>query len=251
MGAVIAVANQKGGVAKTTTVHALGSALADRGRRILLIDLDPQACLTYATGIDPDGVGLTVHDVMVGRIKADEAIVDAGSFDLLPSTIDLAGAEVHLLAMTGREFVLERALRPVVGDYDLTLIDCGPSLGILTVNALTAASHVLVPFQAETLSDRAVRQLMETVADVRHYTNDRLRLLGAVATMYDGRTRLGPEILADVAKVHGLTLLPPPIPRSVRAAEAPGRGRSVVDHAPRSKPALAYRQLAETIDGAL
>jgi chromosome partitioning protein len=251
MGAVIAVANQKGGVAKTTTVHALASALSDRGRKVLLVDLDPQACLTFATGIDPDTLELSVHDVMLGRIKADEAVIELGPFDLVPSTIDLAGAEIHLLTKTGREFVLQRALRPIVGGYDFTLVDCGPSLGILTINGLTAATHVLIPFQAETLSHRAIRQLRETIDDVHRYTNDELVTLGAVATMYDGRSRLSHDVFDRVTEMHGLRVLPPPIPRSVRAAEAPGRGLSVIDHAPRSKPAEAYRLLAEAIDGQL
>ena len=248
MGAVIAVANQKGGVAKTTTVHALASALSALGRKVLLVDFDPQACLTFSTGVDSDQLEISVHDVMLGRIKADEAILDLGGFHLLPSTIDLAGTEIHLLTKTGREFVLQRALKPIVGSFDYSLIDCGPSLGILTINALTAATHVLIPFQAETLSQRAIRQLRETIDDVHHYTNDGLTTLGAVATMVDGRTRLSHLILDEVATMHGLQLLPPPIPRSVRAAEAPGRGRSVVDHAPSSNPAVAYRQLAATID---
>ncbi len=251
MGAIVAVANQKGGVAKTTTVHSLGAALAERGRRVLLVDLDPQACLTYAVGADPDDLGITVHDVMVGRAKADEAIIDVGELHVLPSSIDLAGAEIHLLTKTGREFVLRRALKPVAGDYDLTFIDCGPSLGILTINGLTAATHVLVPFQAETLSHRGVGQLLETIDDVRAYTNEDLRVLGAVATMFDARTRLSRRVLEDVAQIHGLDVLEPPIPRSVRVAEAPGRGRSVLDHARRSKPAEAYRELAATIEARL
>lgn len=251
MGAVIAVANQKGGVAKTTTVHALGTALSERGRKVLLVDLDPQACLTFATGVDPDAVQLSVHDVMLGRIKGDEALLELGPFDLIPSTIDLAGAEIHLLTKAGREYVLQRALKPIAGSYDFTIIDCGPSLGILTINALTAATHVLIPFQAETLSHRAIRQLLETIEDVRRYTNDHLALLGTVATMFDARTRLSHDVLEEVSEMHGLTFLPPPIPRSVRAAEAPGRGRSVVNHASRSKPAAAYRELAAAIDGAL
>jgi chromosome partitioning protein len=251
MGAVIAVANQKGGVAKTTTVHALATALAERGRRVLLVDLDPQACLTYSLGIDAEGLGLSVHDIMLGRVKADEVVIEVDRLRVIPSTIDLAGSEIHLLTKTGREFVLERALKAVIGDVDYTLIDCGPSLGILTINGLTAATHVLVPFQAETLSHRAIAQLRETIDDVRHYTNEHLEVLGAVATMFDARTVLGRTIVDEVSEMHGLRILPPPIPRSVRAAEAPGRGKSVTQYAPSSKPAIAYRELAATIETAL
>ena len=247
MGTLIAFANQKGGVAKTTTVHSLGDALVERGRSVLLVDLDPQACLTYAVGIDPDALDASLHDVFVGRAK--EVLIERnGGPAILPSSIDLAGAEVHLLTKTGREFVLARALKPLVGNYDYLLLDCGPSLGILTINGLTAAEYVAIPFQCETLSQRGVGQLLETVADVRSFTNEGLEVLGAIATMFDGRTRLVHEVLAGVTDVHGLDVLEPPIPKSVRVAEAPGKGRSVLDHARASKPATAYRELAATIE---
>jgi chromosome partitioning protein len=245
---VIAVANQKGGVAKTTTVHSLGAGLAERGRRVLMVDLDPQASLTFSNGIDSDGLDASIHDVMLGRVEAKDVLIENGDISLLPSSIDLAGSEIHLLTKTGREFVLRRSLKPLVDDYDYVLIDCAPSLGILTINALTAASHVLIPFQTETLSHRAVRQLLETIEDVRHYTNDDLVVLGGVATMYDSRTRLGKQVLAEVEDIHGFAVLTPPIPRSVRVAEAPGRGKSVLEHARRSKSAEAYRELAGEIE---
>lgn len=251
MGAVIAFANQKGGVAKTTTVHSLGEALGERGRTVLAVDLDPQACLTYATGTDPEALEATLHDVFVGRTGAKDVLVELGDIALLPSSIDLAGAEVHLLTKTGREFVLARALKTLQSHFDYVLIDCGPSLGILTINALTAAEFVVVPFQCETLSHRGVGQLLDTVEDVRSYTNEDLRVLGGVATMFDGRTRLANQVLGAVSATHGLEVLPPPIPKSVRVAEAPGRGRSVLSHARTSKPAVAYRDLAASIEGRL
>jgi chromosome partitioning protein len=248
MGHVLAFANQKGGVAKTTTVHCVADALVERGRSVLMVDLDPQASLTYATGVDPEALEATLHDVLLGRVGVADVIVSTDTADLVPSAIDVAGAEIHLLTRTGREFVLRRALKPVVGEYDLVLIDCGPSLGILTVNGLTAADRVVVPFQCETLSNRGVGQLLETVDDVRSFTNEGLRVLGGVAAMFDGRTRLAREVLESVPEVHGLEVLPPPIPKSVRVAEAPGTGRSVLHHAPRSKPAVAYRELAGAIE---
>ena len=143
MGSVIAFANQKGGVAKTTTVHTLGDALVERGRAVLMVDLDPQACLTYAVGLDPDDSGQSLHDVFVGRAGAKDVLVELDDLAILPSSIDLAGAEVHLLTKTGREFVLARALRAIAGNYDYVLIDCGPSLGILTINGLTMRNWIL------------------------------------------------------------------------------------------------------------
>jgi chromosome partitioning protein len=245
---VLAIANQKGGVAKTTTVHSLGAALAERGRAVLLVDLDPQACLTYSTGTDPDGLERSLHDVLVGRVPVAEVILGADGVDLLPATIDLAGAEVHLLTRPGREHTLARALKPVLGNYDLVLIDCPPSLGVLTINGLTAADAVLIPLQCETLGQRGVGQLMETIGDVRAYTNPELDIEGVIATMYDPRTRLAQETLAGVGATYGVKVLDPPVPKSVRVAEAPGRGCSVLRHAPRSPSAAAYRALAAQLD---
>lgn len=248
---VIAVANQKGGVAKTTTTHSLGAALAERGRSVLLVDLDPQACLTYSLGVAADDLQRSLHDVLVHHTPVEDVLLKVGDLQLLPATIDLAGAEIHLLSKTGREYALGRALEPVKAGYDVVLIDCPPSLGILTIDGLTAANEVLIPLQCETLSIRGVGQLLETVADVRSFTNPQLAVIGVVATMYDGRTRLGHEILAAVHEQYGLPVLQPPIPKSVRVAEAPGTSRSVLEHAPRSPAAEAYRQLAATLDGQL
>lgn len=244
----VAVANQKGGVAKTTTVHSLGAALAERGRRVLLVDLDPQACLTFSTGLDPDALEVSMYEVLIGKADVSEARRQVDGMDLLPSSIDMAGAEVHLLPRPGREYALSRALDSIRDGYDIILIDCPPSLGILTINGLTAAGGVLVPLQCETLSHRGVGQLMETIADVRSFTNPDLRVIGVVATMFDPRTRLAQETLAAVGTTYGLTVLDPAVPKSVRVAEAPGRGCSVLTHAPRSPSAQAYRDLAAAID---
>ena len=245
---IIAVANQKGGVAKTTTVHAIASALVERGRSVLTVDLDPQASLTYAMGIEGDDLDTTLHDVMMGRASVDDVLWESHGIDLVPSSIDLAGAEVHLITRTGREYVLDRALRPVEERYDYVIIDCPPSLGILTVNALTAAREVLVPLQAELLTQRGLDALLETVSDVRLYTNPDLTVLGVVVTMYDARTRLGREVMQQLHERHGLAVLEPPVPKSVKVAEAPGRGRSVLTHASSSRSAEAYRALAAAID---
>ncbi len=244
---VIAIANQKGGVAKTTTVHTLGAALVEQGQRVLLVDLDPQACLTFSNGINPDKLERSLHDVMLGRADAADVVLKVGDLHVLPSTIDLAGAEVHLLSKTGREYQLRRGLEPILDSYDFVLIDCPPSLGILTINGLTAAGEVLVPLQCETLSHRGVGQLLETIEDVRAYTNPRLQVRGVIATMFDSRTKLAQQVIDDVPAHYGLQVLLPPVPKSVKVAEAPSCGRSILTHAPSSKGAVAYRELAERL----
>lgn len=244
---VVAIANQKGGVAKTTTVHTLGAALAELGERVLLVDLDPQACLSYSVGLDPDALVASLHDVLIGRTKAVDVVVTAGTLDILPASIDLAGSEVFLLTKTGREHALSRAIEPLLDRYDTVLIDCPPSLGILTINGLTAANEVLIPLQCETLSHRGVGQLLETIDDVRAFTNAQLAVRGVVATMYDGRTRLGREVIEDVRARYGIPVLDPPIPKSIRFAEAPAHGRSILEHAKKSRGADAYRAIAATL----
>lgn len=244
---VITVANQKGGVAKTTTVHAIAAGLVERGRSVLAIDLDPQASLSFAMGVT-DEPEPSMHDVMMGRTQITEILYESNGIDLAPSSIDLAGSEVHLLTRTGREFVLQRALRGLLEDYDYVMIDCPPSLGILTINALTVAGEVLIPVQAETLSHRGVGQLLETVEEVKQFTNPDLRVAGVVVTMFDSRTNLGQEVVATLKSNHDLHVFEPPIPKSVRVAEAPGRGLSVLSHASTSKPAGAYRQITEEVD---
>jgi chromosome partitioning protein len=247
MSKVIAVANQKGGVAKTTTVHALGVALAALGDRVLLVDLDPQACLTYSTGTDPDALERSVHDCFVRDAAAADVLVKVGDLVLLPASIDLAGSELFLLGKTGREFALKKVLAPVRDDYDIVLIDCPPSLGVLTIAALTAADAVLIPMQCEALSERGVSQLIETIADVREFTNPNLETAGIVATMFDGRTNEGRRVLDNVATKTGLRVLEPPVRRSVRFSEAPTKKRSIVEHAPKHPGAEAYRRIAQTL----
>jgi chromosome partitioning protein len=247
---VLAVANQKGGVAKTTTVQSLGVALAEQGQRVLVVDLDPQACLTFSLGFDPDDLNSSLHDVLVRRAKVADVrceVPGVGGLSLIPATIDLAGAEVHLLSRTGREHVLARSLQPILNDHDVVLIDCPPSLGVLTINGLTAAEAVLVPLQCEALSHRGVGQLLETIEDVRQFANEKLQVLGVIATMYDGRTTHARKVLAEVEERYGLPVFDPPVPKSVRFAEAPEHGLSVLQHAPTSPGAEAYRCLATQV----
>jgi chromosome partitioning protein len=248
----MAVANQKGGVAKTTTVHALGFALAEMGRHVLLVDLDPQACLTFSTGIDPDHLEQSLHDVFVRKLKAADArrpVAGADGLDILPSTIDLAGSEVHMITRTGREHLLALALSTIKDEYDAIMIDCPPSLGVLTINGLTAADEVLIPLQCEALSHRGVGQLLETIDDVRMFANADLAIRGVVATMYDERTRHGRAVLDDVRARYGLPVLEPPVRKSIRFAEAPARGRCILQHAPTSPGAQAYRAIARELAG--
>lgn len=246
----IAVANQKGGVAKTTTVASVGMALAELGRRVLVVDLDPQACLTFSLGVDPEALDLSIHDVFLGRVGAAMAIRPVSeSLDLLPSTIDLTGSEISLHDRAGREYVLRSMLDEVAAGYDFILIDCSPSLGVLTINALTAADDVLIPLQCETLSHRGVGQLLDTVAEVRRLTNSQLEVLGVLPTLFDGRTTHSRAVLMDVTQRFGVVVLEPPIARSIRFAEAPASGESILTTASTSPGAQAYREHAQRLVG--
>jgi chromosome partitioning protein len=245
---ILALANQKGGVAKTTTVASLGAAFAETGMRVLLVDLDPQACLTFSLGVDPDAIESSVHDVIVGGADPAEVVVRcADGVDLVPSTIDLAGAEAVLLSRPAREYVLQAALDGTRRDYDVILLDCSPSLGVLTLNALTAAHGLIIPMPCEMLSHRGVGQLLDTVRDVRRILNKKLRVIGILPTLYDGRSNHSREVLEDVGRRYGLPVLSPPIPKTVRFAEAPAVGRSILTTARSSKGAKAYREVATNV----
>lgn len=245
---VIAVANQKGGVAKTTTVASLGSAFAELGQRVLLVDLDPQACLTFSLGIDPEDLELSVHHVLTKGVPATEVMATTeDGVDLLPATIELARAEADLLTRTGREYVLRSVVEDLDGEYDWILLDCPPSLGVLTVAALTAATGVLIPLQCETLSHRGVGQLLDTVHDVRRFTNRELEVWGVLPTLYDGRTNHARTVLENISSTYDLDVVEPPIPKSIRFAEAPAAGRSILATARSTKGAEAYRAVAENL----
>jgi chromosome partitioning protein len=245
------VANQKGGVAKTTTVASLGAALAEQGHRVLVVDLDPQACLTFSLGIDPEDLELSVHHVLTKGLDPHEAVIATeDGVDLLPATIELARAEADLLTRTGREHVVKMALDDLEdGDdrYDWVLLDCPPSLGVLTVAALTAAEGVLIPLQCETLSHRGVGQLLDTVHDVRRFTNPHLEVWGVLPTLYDGRTNHARAVLDNISETYGLAVIEPPIPKSIRFAEAPAAGRSILSTSRSNKGAQAYREVAANL----
>ena len=244
---VLAVANQKGGVAKTTTVASLGAALTEKGRRVLLVDLDPQGSLTFSLGHDPDALPVSVHEVLLGEVEPSAALVQTPEgMTLLPANIDLAGAEAMLLMRAGREYALKRALDKVADDFDVVVIDCPPSLGVLTLNGLTAADEAIVPLQCETLAHRGVGQFLRTVNDVQQITNPNLSLLGALPTLYDSRTTHSRDVLFDVADRYELPVLAPPIPRTVRFAEASASGASVLTGR-KNKGAMAYREFATAL----
>ncbi|WP_422749797.1 ParA family protein [Mycobacterium sp. WMMD1722] len=241
---VLAVANQKGGVAKTTTVASLGAAMAEQGKRVLLVDLDPQGSLTFSLGHDPDKLPVSVHEVLLGDVEPDTALVETPEgMTLLPANIDLAGAEAMLLMRAGREHALKRALAKLADRFDVVIIDCPPSLGVLTLNGLTAADEVIVPLQCETLAHRGVGQFLRTVSDVQAITNPDLTMLGALPTLYDSRTTHSRDVLFDVVDRYALPVLAPPIPRTVRFAEASASGSSVLAGR-KNKGAVAYRELA-------
>jgi chromosome partitioning protein len=249
---VISVANQKGGVAKTTSVASLGAAFAEQGKRVLLVDLDAQACLTFSLGVDPDEVESSVNEVLLGRASiADVRVQCDDGVDLVPSVIELAGAEAQLLPRPGREYILRGVLEEVRADYDVILLDCSPSLGVLTLNALTASQGLIIPMPCEMLSHRGVGQLLDTVADVQKILNKDLRVLGILPTLFDGRSNHAQEVLADVGERYGLPVLDPPIPKTVRFAEAPAVGRSILATSRSSKGAKAYREVAASLSAQL
>lgn len=241
---IFALANQKGGVAKTTSTISLGTALAEQGYRVLLIDLDPQGSLTFSLGIDPDGLEVTMHDVFLARIPLPKVIVEAQDLDVAPANIDLAGSELFLYSKTGREYELQRVLEEVEPDYNFVFIDCPPSLGVLTINALTAAQEVIIPFQCEALSQRGISQLIDTINDVRRYTNRHLKVRGILPTMYDPRTSHSRQVLEQISDRYAIPIFDPPIRKSIRFAEAPTSGRSILKTQPSHPGSNAYREIA-------
>jgi chromosome partitioning protein len=247
---VIAIVNQKGGVGKSTTAVSLGGALAENGARVLVVDLDPQGNASTGLGIRHVAREVSTYEVVLAQAAIKDGIIETAveGLDAVPSTIDLAGAEIELVSQFSRESRLSRALEPVRrGSYDFILMDCPPSLGLLTVNALTAADEVLVPIQCEYYALEGLGQLLRNVRLVQQNVNSNLRLSGIVMTMYDSRTRLAEQVVEEVRRYFGRRVYDTVIPRTVRLSEAPGYGKPITIYDPDSRGAKAYRELAREV----
>jgi len=246
---VLAIANQKGGVGKTTTAISLGAALAEAGQRALLIDLDPQANATSGLGVDKGQIERSVYEALIGVADLAQTVQKNAwpGLALIPSAIRLAGAEIEMVGLLAREQRLRRILEPIRGDYDVILIDCPPSLGLLTVNALTAADGILIPIQCEYLALEALGQLTSTIALIRDNLNPRLRIFGIALTMYDARTNLAQQVVENVREHFGELTFQAVVPRSVRLSEAPSYGQPILTYDSTSRGAVAYRQLAAEV----
>lgn len=247
---VLAMCNQKGGVGKTTSTINLGAALAEYGRRVLLVDFDPQGALSVGLGVQPHQLDQTIYNVIMERdCKLDDVVrqTTVEGMDLLPSNIDLSAAEVQLVAEVGREQALGRVLYPVMKEYDYILVDCQPSLGLLTVNALAAADHVIIPLECEFFSLRGVALLIDTIEKVRERLNPKLEIGGILATMFDPRTLHSREVMSRVVEAFGEIVFDSVINRTVRFPETTVAGEPITRWAPRSAGSQAYRSLAREV----
>ncbi len=246
MGKTIAVFNQKGGVGKTTTNVNLSACLASLGKKILVIDIDPQGNTTSGFGVDKTNINLSIYDVLINEVNIREAIMntDIDNLDIVPSNNDLAGAEIELTGSDNRELTLINSIKPIKADYDFIFIDCPPSLGLLTINALVASDSVVIPIQCEYYALEGVSQLMNTIRLVKSSLNPNLEIEGVVLSMFDGRTNLSIQVVDEVKKFFKGKVYTTIIPRNVRLAEAPSYGLPIIEYDAKSKGAEAYMDLA-------
>ena len=248
MGRIIAVVNQKGGVGKTTTAVNLAAALTEQGLRVLVCDFDPQANATSGLGVDKRKIKASSYDVVINGVPAVEAIVATKYADVLPSSADLAGAGVELIDQTGREQQLKKALTPIRDRYDMILIDCPPSLELLTLNGLCACDGILIPVQCEYYALEGLSDLMATMRAVKRKLNPSLEIFGVVLTMFDGRTNFSTQVAQEVRRHFPGKVFTTSIPRNVRLAEAPSHGLPITAYDRTSRGAVAYRELAEEVE---
>ncbi len=247
----MAIANQKGGVGKTTTAVNLGASLADLGYRVLVIDLDPQGNATTGLGINARNLQSSIYDVLLNDLSLEDCVEPTAVRNLFvaPATIDLAGAEIELVPAFSRELRLRRAVERLEGEFDFTLIDCPPSLGLLTINGLAAAGEVVVPIQCEYYALEGLGQLLRNVQLVQNNLNPRLELGAIILTMYDGRTKLSDQVVKDVRRHFGSKVCRHIVPRTVRLSEAPSFGQPIIVFDSTSRGAIAYRELAKEVSG--
>ncbi|MGO0154896.1 ParA family protein [Leuconostoc mesenteroides] len=247
MAQIIVLANQKGGVGKTTTSINLGAALAQAGQRVLLVDIDAQGNATSGSGVDKSSLEHDSYDVIVEQMPLHEVIIATDNYDLVPATIQLSGAEIELAKQSKREYRLKAALEAVRDDYDFILIDNPPALGLMTVNAFTAADAILIPVQTEFYALEGLGQLLNTIELVRQQFNPDLDVAGILLTMYDGRTNLAKQVAQEVRSYFDDKVYDTIIPRSVRLSEAPSYGQAIIDFDPRSVGAQMYNNLAQEV----